>query len=286
MDKLNKELIKAKKRLVKIDREKKSLEDEYIYLQNKIHLYFDSSKYDTCETEEYIINHFWQNATYSSDFYSSVLKQNYTKLKLSKMINKYCTNKKRALDVGCGNGMYTQHLSTIFSECVGLDMSVSRIKKNTQNNKLDNVTYIAENFIFCDTKKLGKYNLIFAADLGMYSHKKYHKSTFEALLKLLSNDGILITRESTTLKGDRDYKSSNYVAYYRNKNYYKKGIYKNNFVKSFRDCSYNIKNLDKYFTLYPNDKKKMDKNPLLLDKIVKNNVSRNVGSSHYYIYKR
>ncbi|MEA1955426.1 MAG: methyltransferase domain-containing protein [Campylobacterota bacterium] len=286
MNKLNKELVKAKKRLVEIDKEKKSLEGEYKYLQNKIHLYFDSFLYDTSDAEEYIINHFWQNATYSSDFYNSVLKQNYTKLQLSKITDKYCTKKKRALDVGCGNGMYTEHLATIFSECVGLDMSVPRIKRNTKNNKLENVTYLAENFIFCDTEKLGKYDLIFAADLGMYSHKKYHKSTFKALLRLLNDDGVLVTRESTTMKGSRDYKSSNYVAYYRNRKYYKKGIYKKHCIKSFRDCSYNIKTLDKYFCVFPKDKEKVDKNPALLDKIVKNYVSKNIGSNHYYIYKR
>lgn len=286
MDKLNKKLIKAKQRLVKIENKKLLIEDEIKYLKDKIHLYFDSSIYDTSKAEEYIINYFWQNATYSSDFYTSVLKQNYTKLRLSKIAKKYTKSKNRALDVGCGNGLYTEYLASIFSKCVGLDLSVARIKKNIKNNNIENVQYIAENFITCDTNKLGKFDFIFATDLGMYSDEKYHKSTFEALLNLLEDDGILVTRESTSLKGDRSYKSSNYVAYYRNKKYYQKGIYKNNFLKSYRDSSYNIKHLNKYFSIFKDVKLEVEKNPLLLDKIVKKYVDRDFGSGHYYIYKR
>ena len=285
MDKLNKELIKAKKKLIKLDELKKTSTKKYKSLQDKIHLYFDS-KYDTSDAEEYIINYFWQNATYSSDFYKSVLKQNYTKLRLSKIAKKYSASKNRALDVGCGNGLYTKHLATIFSKCIGLDLSDKRIKKNIKNNDSKNIEYISENFITCDINKLGKFDLIFASDLGMYSDEKYHKATFKALLNLLNDDGILVTRESTSLKGDRSYKSSNYVAYYRNKRYYQKGIYKDNFLKSHRDCSYNIKHLDKYFSVFKNAKLEVEKNPLLLDKIVKKYVDRDFGSSHYYIYKR
>ncbi len=60
MDKLNKELIKAKKRLDELDLQGKTYENdnEYKFLQDKIHLYFDSS-YDTTKAEKFIINSFW-----------------------------------------------------------------------------------------------------------------------------------------------------------------------------------------------------------------------------------
>ena len=286
MDKLNKKLIKIKKKLVKIKKKQEKLEEKSQKLKKEIHLYFDSPKYNTRVAEEYVMNYFWQNATYSSRFYTSEIKQNYTKMMLSKIANKYAVNKKRALDVGCGNGMYTEHLASVFDECVGLDLSVKRIKENKKNNKFKNITYIADNFITCDTKKLGKYDFIFASDLGMYSDEKYHKKIFEALLNLLNDDGVLVTRESTTLKGSRENKSHHYIAYYRNKNYYKKRFYKKYFVKSYRDCSYNIPHLDKYFSVFENDEKKVEKNPFLLNKIVKNYVSKDTGSSHYYIYKK
>lgn len=285
MNKLNKKLIKAKKRLADIEKEKTALNNEEKYLKDKIHLYFDSKKHQTKDAEEYIINYFWQNATYTSDFYTSVLKQNYTKLRLTKIAKKYSKHRKRALDVGCGNGMYTEHLATLFSESVGLDLSIPRIKKNKDNNALDNVSYLAENFITCDTKKLGKFDFIFASDLGMYSDVKYHKSTFEALLNLLNDDGILVTRESTSLKGNRKYKSCNYVAYYRNKKYYQKGLYRNHFIKAYRDCSYNIKNLSKYISVKQIDIKELEKKPFVLNKLVKKYVPKELGSSHYYIYK-
>lgn len=284
MDDLNKELIAAKKRIVEIKELQEKLEKENIYLKNKIHLYFDSSKFDTSDTEEYIINYFWQNATYSSEFYTSVLKQNYTKMRLTQIIDKFVANKFRALDVGCGNGLYSEHLATIFKECIGLDLSQARIEKNIKNNKFKNLNYLSENFITCDTQKLGKFNFIFASDLGMYSHEKYLEKTFKALLNLLTEDGILLTRESTSIKGNRSSKSYNYVAYYRNKKYYKKGIYKDHFIKSYRDCSYNIPQLNKYFSIYPNHKEDVENNPSLLNKIVEKFIDKDLGSSHYYVY--
>lgn len=284
MDKLNKELIDAKKRIVEIKSLQEDLEKESTILKNKIHLYFDSSKFDTSDTEEYIINYFWQNATYSSEFYTSVLKQNYTKMRLSQIVKKYVTNNLRALDVGCGNGLYTEHLATIFEEVVGLDLSQARIEKNIKDNKFKNIIYLSENFITCTTEKLGKFDFIFASDLGMYSHEKYLENTFNALLNLLKEDGILLTRESTSMKGNRSFKSYNYIAYYRNKKYYKKGIYKDNFIKSYRDCSYNIPQLNKYFSIYPNQKEDVENNPFLLNKIVKEFIDEDIGSSHYYVY--
>lgn len=284
MDKLNQELIDAKKRIVEIKSLQEELEKECATLKNKIHLYFDSSKFDTSDTEEYIINYFWQNATYSSEFYTSVLKQNYTKMRLTQIVNTFVKNPFRALDVGCGNGLYSEHLATIFKECVGLDLSQARIEKNIQNNQFQNLNYLSENFITCDTAKLGKFYFIFASDLGMYSHEKYLESTFKALLNLLTEDGILLTRESTSMKGNRSSKSYNYVAYYRNKSYYKKGIYKDYFIQSYRDCSYNIPQLNKYFSIYPNQKEDLENNPFLLNKIVKEFIDDDIGSSHYYVY--
>lgn len=273
-----------KNKITKIQIKEDKLEKEKKYLKDKIHLYFDS-KIDTRESEAYIVNHFWQNATYSSEFYTSKLKQDYTKLLLSKIIKKYCINFNRAIDIGCGNGMYTEHLATIFDSCVGLDLSKSRIKENQQKNKFDNIKYLSENFITCKSDALGKFDFIFASDLGMYSDEKHHQKMFEALLGLLSKDGILVTRESTRINGHIENKSYNYVAYYKNKDYYKKGIYKKYFIKSYRDCSYNIPHLNKYFSIFPDKKDKLDNKPFKLNKIVKKYISKDMGSSHYYIYK-
>ena len=273
-----------KNKLTNIQKKEDKLEKERKYLRDKIHLYFDS-KIDTRDSESYIINYFWQNATYSSDFYTSVLKQNYTKLSLSKIIKKYCTNFDSAIDIGCGNGIYTEHLATLFNSCVGLDLSKKRIQKNIKKNKVDNIKYLSENFITCKSDTLGKFDFIFASDLGMYSDKKHHKKIFYALLGLLNKNGVLLTRESTRNNGHIENKSYNYIAYYNNKDYYKKGIYKKCFVKSYRDCSYNIPNLNKYFAVFPNKKEVLNNNPLKLNKIVKKYISEDTGSSHYYVYK-
>ena len=118
MDKLNQELIEAKKRLVAIEEEKKALDEEYKFLQDKIHLYFDSDEYNTDETQKYIIGDFWSKAYknykdggyITNDEYMSKVRFEYEVKELKTIINENIKNKSRALDIGCGNGRYTKSL--------------------------------------------------------------------------------------------------------------------------------------------------------------------------------
>ena len=287
MNKLNKELIEAKKKIVKLEKKIKSMDKKKRLLQDKIHLYFDSELHNTTDAEDFIVNYYWQHdATYSSEFYTSPIKQQYTKDMLSKIVKKSEVSTKRAMDAGCGNGMYTEHLASIFDDVVGLDLSKQRIERNIAANKFENITYMSENFITCEDEKLGKFDFIFASDLNMYTSKRYLRSIFESLIGLLNDNGVLLMRESITLKGEREYKSYRYVAHYRNKEFYKQGIYKKHFVKSYRDASYNLPHLNKYFSIFPKDYKKIEKRPLKLDKIVKNYISDDTPSCYYYVYKK
>ena len=168
MDKLNQELIEAKKRLVAIEEEKKALDEEYKFLQDKIHLYFDSDEYDTDETQKYIIGDFWSKAYknykdggyITNDEYMSKVRFEYEVKELETIINENIKNKSRALDIGCGNGRYTKEFSKLFENTVGIDLSQERIIQNNQENQNPNINYIYENFMTIQKDALGKFDFV------------------------------------------------------------------------------------------------------------------------------
>src|SRR5574344_2856174 len=143
MNKLNSELIEAKKRLNEIEELKIKLDDEYKFLQDKIHLYFDSKIHNTNEAEKFIIGDFWSKAYklykdggyITNDEYISKVRFEYESKLLEKIINENIANKNRALDIGCGEGRYTKEFAKLFSNVVGLDLSQDRVDRNNSENK-------------------------------------------------------------------------------------------------------------------------------------------------------
>jgi len=289
MDKLNKKLITIKKKLDKLDN---SSSKKYKFLQDKIHLYFDS-KYDTSDAEKYIISTFWAKAYdnyldggyITNDIYISKVRFNYESKKLNKILRTHLNNNERALDIGCGNGRYTEEFAKIFDKVIGIDLSKKQIIKNEQKNKLSNVEYLNENFIDVDNNKLQKFDFIFVGDIFMYIDANDVNKIFKSLLNLLKKDGILIARESSMDIGFEDYGSKNYVAYYRNKEFYQNGIFKDNFVKLYKNYGYSLYHLDKYFSVNPDARIKIEKNPMKLKKVVKQFVPKELRTSYFYLYK-
>ncbi|WP_033916749.1 class I SAM-dependent methyltransferase [Campylobacter sputorum] len=290
MDKLNQELIEAKKRIDEIDELKKSLESEYKALQDKIHLYFDSPCIDTTETEKFIINSFWQKAYekyidggyITNDTSMRKMRFPYECLLIEKIINENCKEKKTALELGCGNGDTSRFLATIFDSAKAVDMSKERIKENISNNSIKNLVFECKNAFEMDEK----FDFVFASDMLMYSPQCDVLPMFEKLLSLLSDNGILLTRESTKIIGQEDYKSKTYVAYYRNYKFYESDYFEKNFIKSYRNFSYNLYHLNKYFSVFGDDKKsQIEENPMLLDEIVKKFVDPILKTCHFFVYK-
>lgn len=293
MNKLNKELIANKKQLIILEKLNQTTSSEYKLLQDKIHLYFDSNKYDTSDVESFIINSFWSKAYdfyedggyITNDIYLAKTRFKYEILKLKSILQKNITNTKRALDIGCGNGRYTKKFSNIFDEVIGIDLSQIQIDKNIKKNTKDNINYTNENFITMKKNTLGKFDFVFVGDIFMYTRDKDVEKVFKNLLKLLSKGGTLIIRESTLLYGSNYWKSKDYVAYYRNVDFYKSGIFTNTFEKVFRNYGYSLYHLSKFFNVFQEERKKVLKNPLLLENIIKNYVNKYEKSSHFYLYK-
>lgn len=291
MDKLNKELIEAKKRLDEIETIKVALDTEYKALQDKIHLYFDSPIVDTTEAEKFIINSFWQKAYekyadggyITNDTSMRELRFPYECKIIEKIINEYCKSRDNALELGCGNGDTTKFLAKFFKNSKGVDMSKKRVEQNIAQNSLKNVSFECKNAF----EMTQKFDFVFASDMLMYSPKCDVEPMFKNLLNLVNEGGYLLIRESTKIIAEEDYKSKNYVAYYRNFSFYESGIFERNFVKTYRNYGYNLYHLNKYFSVFGDEKREQIKqNPLLLEDIVKEFVDPTLKTCHFFIYKK
>jgi len=293
MNKLNKELIAAKDKIEKINKKIKKLQKKEKYLSDKIHTYFDSETIDTQDTEEYILNYFWKDA-YSKYIDGGFITNDpfvvehrfaYEIKKLDKIIKKNCINRTRALDIACGNGRYTREFATHFNEVVGIDLSQERIQQNSKENNNQAISYIAENFVTVPKEKLGTFDFIYVGGLFTYLNKEID-IIYSALLKLLKKDGILILREGVLKFGEGHQKSKNYIAYYKNVNFYTEGIFKKKFYKKYRNYGYNVTHLHKYFNVKKEKIITITKNPLKIEKIVKNHIDNNTRQNYFYLYKK
>lgn len=290
MDKINKEIIEAKLRLHEIEKQKKNLDEEYQYLQDKIHLYFDSPNIDTTEAEKFIISYFWQNAYreykdggyITNDEFISDVRFRYECELIKKIINRHCIKRRKALDLGCGNGRYTRFLAKFFDEVVGADLSEHRIEQNIKENKLKNVSFTCKDAM---DLKSEKFDFVFASDIFMYIADKDIEDVFQGLLKLVKKDQILLTRDSIKNIGNEAYRSKNYIAYYRNFKFYTMGIFEKYFEKYYKNSGYNLYHLNKFFNVHKEKKAKVYKDPSILDSIVLNSVDSYLKTSHFYVYK-
>ena len=293
MNKLNKDLIETKKKLTKVEKKIEKLNTEAQYLQDKLHFYFDSSQYDTTDAESFIISDFWSKAYdvyrdggyITNDEFISEVRFKYETQLLDNIIDKSQIKKERVIDICCGNGRYTQHFSKTFLNTVGIDLSEPRISKNIEENKNSSVHFYNADFMNLNESEFGTFDLVFASDIFTYTHTKNINTVFKKLLNLVNKNGILLLRESTRLIGYEDYKSRNYVAYYRNKKFYKKGIFKKNFEQSYRNFGYNLYHMNKYFNVHPNAKEQLKENPGLIKNMVMEAVDKHQRSCHFYVYK-
>jgi 2-polyprenyl-3-methyl-5-hydroxy-6-metoxy-1,4-benzoquinol methylase len=293
MDDINQEIINAKIRLNEIERIKAELDEEYGYLQDKIHLYFDSEIHDTDEAEKFIIGDFWSKA-YSkyrdggyitNDEYISRVRFDYERKLLKKIIEEYVEDRVIALDIGCGEGRYTHFLSSIFDTVLGIDLSEERILKNKAENKNTKVAFSNENFLTMPKDKIGVFDFVFASDVFTYTPDKEIRPIFDKLLQLLSKSGVLIMRESTLNHGSSAWRSKGYVAYYRNAMFYEQGGFERTFINSWQVYAYSLYYMNKYFNVFKDKRALVESDPMLLDEIVPEYIDPLLKSAHYYLHR-
>lgn len=293
MDDVNQELISAKIRLNEIERIKAELDEEYSYLQDRIHVYFDSDIHDTDEAEKFIIGDFWSKAYFkyrdggyiTNDEYISRVRFDYETKLLKKIIEEHAGDRATALDIGCGEGRYTHFLSGIFDTVLGIDLSEERIERNKAANTSGRVAFSNKNFLTMPGSEIGAFDFVFASDVFTYTPDKEIQPIFDKLLQLLSKNGVLIMRESTLNHGSSAWRSKSYVAYYRNARFYEQGVFANTFASSWQVYAYSLYYMNKYFNVFKDKRKQVADNPFLLDEIVPEYIDPSLKSAHYYLHR-
>jgi len=144
------------------------------------------------------------------------------KKELITFIEKYTSqdSRKRALDVGCGNGKLTNVMANYFETVDAIDISKEIITKNQENNRNSNCFYYCENLEEFSQRIENKYDFIYVGGVLMYIDDLNLSNNYNAIEKLLNTNAILVLRESVMSRNRVDNINKSYVAYYRQDNYY------------------------------------------------------------------
>jgi len=146
------------------------------------------------------------------------------KSELISFIKKYSpkTSRKRALDIGCGNGKFTEIMAEHFEHVDAIDLSQEIISKNREKSKKDNCFYHCESLESFAKRVDTHYDFIYVGGVLMYIDELKIEESHKALDKLLNREAILVLRESVMSRKRVDNISESYIAYYRETNYYQK----------------------------------------------------------------
>ena len=128
----------------------------------------------------------------------------------------------RALDIGCGNGRFTEVMADYFDSVDGIDIAGSIIEKNTLKNQYKNILYYNNDLEQFAQESSFTYDFIYVGGVLMYILDEKIEASYHLLDKLLNSNGKLILRESVMTKERVDNISDSYVAYYRAKDFYAK----------------------------------------------------------------
>jgi len=131
-------------------------------------------------------------------------------------------SRKRALDIGCGNGKFTEIMADYFDYVDAIDLSQEIITKNREENKKDNCSYHCESLEAFAKRVDIHYDFIYVGGVLMYIDELKIEESYKALDKLLNREAILVIRESVMSRKRVDNISESYIAYYREANYYQK----------------------------------------------------------------
>ncbi len=146
------------------------------------------------------------------------------KKELIAFIKKYSLKGKRsrALDIGCGNGRFTEIMADYFEQVDAIDLSEDIIRRNIEKNRRDNCNYYNESLEVFASQKRFDYDFIYVGGVLMYIEDDKMLDIYYALSCILKIEGVLVLRESVMTKQRVDTIGENYIAYYRQYDTYMK----------------------------------------------------------------
>ena len=131
-------------------------------------------------------------------------------------------SRKMALDIGCGNGKFTEIMADYFEHVDAIDLSEEIIAKNREKSKRDNCFYHCESLEEFAKRVDAHYDFIYVGGVLMYIDDSKIEDNYKALEKLLNKEAVLVLRESVMSSERVDNLSESYIAYYRQCDYYQK----------------------------------------------------------------
>jgi SAM-dependent methyltransferase len=180
-----------------------------------------------------IVENFWRDAystLYDGGYISNDIEINNYRFQveenaLKNYIKEYVPENQRgrALDIGCGNGRFTEVMAEYFDAVDAIDISSTIIEKNILKNKYKNINYYNNDLEQFAQKVFLTYDFIYVGGVLMYIFDDKVEDSYRLLDKLLHANGKLILRESVMTKKRVDNISDSYIAYYRVKDFYAKG---------------------------------------------------------------
>ncbi len=174
---------------------------------------------------EEIVNSFWKNiyrdvadgGYISNDELLGQYRFLVEKKELIGFIERYILRERRcrALDIGCGNGRFTELMSNYFEQVDAIDISEDIIFKNIEKNRKSNCNYYNKSLEEFASKIDFDYDFIYIGGVLMYIEDDKISDTYKALSHILKRSGTLILRESVMTRERVDNISERYIAFYR-----------------------------------------------------------------------
>jgi len=117
---------------------------------------------------------------------------------VTRWLDRYGVKRGRCLDVGCGMGMWLEHLAGRFEEADGIDLSsemVESTRARMQRRGLGNVRVEHKDVAALDQER--RYDFIFVGGVLMYVNDAEVPVVLAKLSAMLAPGGVLLLRETT-----------------------------------------------------------------------------------------
>ncbi len=129
---------------------------------------------------------------------------------VSRWLRRYRVARDACLDVGCGTGIWLEHLAPRFERAEGVDISeemVGRARALLEARGVTHATVRCASVVDLAAEAQHRYDLIFVGGVLMYINDEDLAEVIQSLRAMLADGGLLVVRE-TTHRGSTRYRDT------------------------------------------------------------------------------